>query len=371
MRVLFIMTSLAGGGAEKVLVDLLRYTDYSKYEIDLCLVSNKGIYLNQIPSDVRLVYLYKKSEIIRYKIDFVLARYFSLNIFQRKRIEKVIGKNHFDVIISFMDGIPVRFHNYIIQNGKKNISWVHLDLLKHHYTSKYFRGQEEKKAYEKMDAVACVSNDAKNSLQRLFLLKIPLVTLYNPIDRDLIRLRSHEFVPDKKRFTICAVGRLMFQKRFDRLIRLAHNLRVRKLDVDFWIVGTGSLENELKQLSCSLNVKDLIHFWGFQSNPYPYMQAADMFLSTSMAEGYPLVICEALCLGKPIVATNVTGPSEILGNSDFGLLTGEDDESIFKAVNAMISDESLRNHYAQRALEKAEAFDIMNTVNTIYNFIQG
>lgn len=368
MRILFIVASLAGGGAEKVLIDLLRHTDYSKYEVDLCLVTNKGVYLNQIPHNINKFYLYDGSENIRYRVDFVMAKYFSIDYFQRKRIEKHVTKNY-DAIVSFMEGIPVKFHGYILRNGKRNISWIHLDLLKKHYTKKYFRAKEERHLYLKMDRIACVSNDAQTSFKRLFPLQVPLVTLYNPIDKELILSRSKEFSLDKNKFTICSVGRLMPQKSYDRLIRVATKLKRAGFDVDFWIVGIGYLERKLQQLAVQLGVKEMVHFLGFQSNPYPYIKNADIFLSTSMAEGYPLVICEAICLGKPIVATNITGSKEILDDSEYGLLTEEDDESIFESIRNMITNDRLRNYYAQKAVERSYIFDINNTVSEIYNFI--
>lgn len=367
MKILFIMASLAGGGAEKVLIDLLRHTDYTKYEIDLCLVLNNGVYLNQIPSEVKCFHLYDENETIKYRIDFILAKYFSFKLFQQKRIENKITENY-DVIVSFMEGIPVKFHGYIMHHGKKNISWIHLDLLKKHYTEKYFRKGEEYNLYQKMNGIACVSNDANASFRKLFPIQIPITTLYNPIDKDLIISRSKEFIPDKRKFTICSVGRLTPQKAYDRLMRLARKLKDKSFDIDFWLIGTGYLENELKRLALQLGVEKMVRFWGFQTNPYPYMKNADIFLSTSMTEGYPLVICEAICLGKPIVATNVTGPKEILGNSEYGLLCNEDDESIFNAVYGMIQKNSCREFYAQKAMERSSIFEINNAVNKIYGF---
>lgn len=57
--------------------------------------------------------------------------------------------------------------------------------------------------------------------------------------------------------------------------------------MDFWILGTGYLEAELRRLARDLSVEDMVHFLGFKSNPYPYIAASDLFLSTSMTEGYP------------------------------------------------------------------------------------
>lgn len=366
-KILFILTNLAGGGAEKVLVDIFRHTDFERFKVDLLLVVNEGIYLSSLPAQIRVMSLYEKRG-IRYKLDFLFTRYLRIDIFQCSLVKKKIGEDY-DVIVSFMEGIPLKFHKYLMERAKKNISWVHLDLLKHHYTEKYFRKNEELWLYQAMDQVFFVSNEARQSFSSLFGSFSSFITIYNPIDREMIEVRAREKNVVKKNFTICSVGRLTYQKRYDRLLILANRLKKSGLKIDFWLLGIGPLEENLKHQVRQLGIEDCINFLGFQSNPYPYIKAADMFLSTSMTEGYPLVICEALCLDKPIVATNVTGPREILGDSEYGLLAEESDEAIFSAVQRMIDDEDLRKHYATKASERKQLFDIQSTVDNIYRLI--
>lgn len=367
-RVLFIMPSLSGGGAEKVLIDILRYTDYSLCEVDLCLILNKGVYLNKIPIQVKYSYVYNRNERLLYKLHFFLAKYLDITCFQSYRIRSVINKDY-DTIVSFMEGIPVRFHNYLLSRGDINVSWVHTDLFANHYTGSYFRFYKEKSVYKMMDRIGFVSDDAKKNFIKLFDIQKQLATIYNPIDRKNIVLSSKENIIDKNKFTICCVGRLVSQKSYDRVVRLAYNLKKNGVNVDFWILGTGCLEMELRRLTLDLDVKDMIHFLGFQSNPYPYIASADLFLCTSQAEGYPLSICEALCLGKPIVSTSVTGPKEILGDSEFGLLSEQDDNSIYQNVMKMITDEKLMESFAEKARLRSESFNIKKVVNEIYKFI--
>ena len=97
------------------------------------------------------------------------------------------------------------------------------------------------------------------------------------------------------------------------------------------------------------------------------MSKADLFVLPSLTEGYPLVLCEALCLGLPVVATNVAGSSEIIDNDKYGLLTEHDDESIYRAVKKMIDDDSLREYYHKKSLERAEIFDVDSVMNQIYS----
>ena len=136
-------------------------------------------------------------------------------------------------------------------------------------------------------------------------------------------------------------------------------------DIQLRIVGTGELEASLKSQCEQLEIIDNCEFTGFVKPAYPYMKASDIFLSTSEAEGYPLVLCEALCLGLPIVATNITGASEILDNSKYGLLVGEDVDAIYQGVKELLKNDDLREHYAHMAKERAMSFSVEKIVGEI------
>lgn len=366
-RILFLLTNLAGGGAEKVLVDILRHTDFERYEVDLLLVVKEGIYLDSLPEQVNIYSLYKRRG-LKYKLDFFFSRYWGIDFFQSRLIKKRIEKRY-DAIVSFMEGIPLKFHKYIVNQGQVNISWVHTDMERLHYTAKYFRKHEEQQLYSQMNKVIVVSQQAQKGFSKVFKIHSSVYTLYNPIDRNSIITLADAINVTKTRLTICCVGRLTYAKRYDRAIRIIHKLIKCGYDVELWIAGNGVMERQLRKLAEDLNVEKHVTFLGFQSNPYPYVKAADIFLSTSMTEGYPLVICEALCLEKPIVATNVTGPREILGNSEYGLLTEENDDAIFAGVRRMIDDEALRAHYVAKARERKQEFEIQPVVDRIYNII--
>ena len=133
-KILFILTNLSGGGAEKVLIDILRHTDFTYYEVDLLLVVKEGVYLTSVPNDVKIFSLYERRG-LKYKLHFALSRYWGLDYFQRSLVQKKI-KERYDTILSFMEGIPLKFHKYLLGCAEKNISWVHTDMEKLHYTLK-------------------------------------------------------------------------------------------------------------------------------------------------------------------------------------------------------------------------------------------
>ena len=110
---------------------------------------------------------------------------------------------------------------------------------------------------------------------------------------------------------------------------------------------------------------DMCDFKGFVRPAYPYMKVADVFLNTSEAEGYPLVLCEALCLGLPVVATDITGAHEILDNSEVGLLVQEDVQDIYQGLKKMIDNDLVRAEYAQKALLRSEMFSVEKVLEEI------
>ena len=166
------------------------------------------------------------------------------------------------------------------------------------------------------------------------------------------------------------MGRLADQKRQERIVEIAKILNNRGCDIEYWILGTGPRERELKDLVHSEGLDNVVFFKGFQSNPYPYIKTADVFLLTSQTEGYPLVICEALCLGKAIVSTKVTGANELL-SGDVGFLCGYNSLELSDAIEKVYRNPELLSFYSKKAYVKSLDFDIEKTMNEIYTVING
>ena len=230
--------------------------------------------------------------------------------------------------------------------------------------------KEELKCYRKMDNLICVSEDVKQSVENLYpSLSDKCTVVYNLIDRGkIIRLAENQHV-QKKKLTICMVGRLNQQKRYDRALEAARRLKQDGYDIDFWILGQGELLPSLKRTAKEYGLEDSFLFLGFVKSPYSYMKAADIYLNTSEAEGFSLTVCEAFCLGLPVVSTATAGPKELIGQSGGGLLTGEDINSIYHGIRQMADDELLRKRCSEKALDYSNKFDVMATMEQIYRLI--
>lgn len=286
-KILFLMPDLEGGGAERALINLLREFDYTKYKVTLCLMYHRGVYLDAIPAQVHTIYLFKNERSFFFRKAW--KRYIKYNkLWPLSFFIKCRLKKHYDVIISYLEGSAAFWHNIIIDRGKRNISWIHVDMLKYHSSHNAYRNHEEdeKRCYQKMDQLVFVSQIAMENFSKLYDIDVPKCCLYNVISKsDIYKKASVGGIITKSVFTITAIGSLLEVKGFDRLIRVAEMLKKDGISFCIQIIGRGEKEAELKRLVHELNVENEVHFLGFQANPYPYLKESDIFISTSISEG--------------------------------------------------------------------------------------
>lgn len=252
-RILFIHSNLGGGGAENALIEVLNHLDYNRYDVTLFLLYRVGDFIDRVPPQVHFKYEQfgrffpgrKGRMAIRWGLRNMLLRYCAKRVFAHEK---------YDTIVSFMESGPAKFHSYILRKGERNISWIHCDLLNNHYTTAFFPHlRQEKKFYSRMDEMIFVSEDAKKNFGKLFGMDKGRV-IYNIIDRQAIceRANATSNVPKHRAFTFINVGSLKEIKRQDRIIEAAAFLKVRGYDADFWLIGKGIWEEQLKAQVISL-----------------------------------------------------------------------------------------------------------------------
>ncbi len=115
----------------------------------------------------------------------------------------------------------------------------------------------------------------------------------------------------KKGFTLLSVGRLAPPKDHATLLQAVALTRARHHDVQLWIVGDGPLELSLRKLTAELGLSEWVTFFGEQADVSPFMLAADLFVSSSVTEGLPVSMLEAMSVGLPALVTDVGGMGEI------------------------------------------------------------
>lgn len=374
--VLFIMPSLPGGGAEKVLIEILRHIDYKQYNVSLFLEYREGVYLQDVPDKVSVLALHGPNNLWFQRLHRRLVERgwyapFHELVYRRMFLSLLRGKRY-DTIISFMEGSAVKFHSYIIDKGKRNISWVHIDFQQKHWSLDFFRdAEDERQCYEKMDKIIFVSNDAKTGFDSIFHISAEKYEVhYNIIDADRIRRLSQMCAAEQKnRFTICMLGRLNTQKRHDRAISVAKTLKGLGYDFELWIIGDGELRQALENQIFEADLQDVVKLKGFINPPYSMLAQADIFLNTSEAEGFSLVVAEAFCLGIPVVSTNVSGPRELLGDSEYGILTSQEEKDITIAVKTLMDNSLLRKHYSVMSMARSQMFNVDASMSALYKLL--
>ena len=366
-KILFIMYDLNGGGAEKVLLEILKKLNRNKYQVDLFLLRKQGIYLKETAKLVEIKSLTGKrsflNKFILFKKLSSLYREIKIRLFIAiPYLMKLYIKKDYDVEVAFLEGVTTKLLSKRKSNSKK-IAWIHVDLSK---------SKLDKNIYENFNKIICVSGDCKNSFLKLCpFLEKNVKVIYNPIDKDNILKKSQEKIGmQKTKLNIITLGRLTFQKGYDILLQ-AHNKLIKEgLNYNLIILGEGPERKKIEKYIIENNLENNTQLLGFKENPYSYLKEADIFVSSSRYEGYPLVLCEAICLEKPIIATNCTGPKEILENGKYGLMTEvENVNGLVEKMKKLILDDKLREMYSELSKERAKIFDIRKTMQEIEDLL--
>ena len=369
-RIQFIITSLAGGGAEKVLMTMLHNFDYEKFDVTLCVVSKHGVYVNELPDSLKTIFVYENPTSVVARLGFVLYSKLGISFLERFCMRRKINEKY-DTIISFCEGRSLKFHGYEMDKAKRNITWVHCNLFAMHYTiGPVLSAKDEKRLYETMDKVVFVSNDSRREFMKLGYQIKKSSVVYNPIEIDNIQKCIKERTDTQHTIKIILCGRLSKEKAFERIIRVSYMLNKAGYDFVVEILGEGSERKMLECMIAQYSLESKVILRGFVKPPYPIMAEADIFVSTSTAEGYPVNICEAMSLGLPVVATRCSGNSEIVGeDANFGLLTDQDEESIYAGIVKMIESPELREKCSRNALERSKSFAVNEVMKSVYSVL--
>lgn len=362
-KIAFFMHNLCGGGAEKVLVDIINNLDVKNNKITLILIEKKGVYLNQIPRDIDVIFIEEKLKFIPNKIYLKLIKYFP------KIFYYIAIKESYDVEVAFMEGFLTKLVANSRNNNSEKICWVHADFATFHWTKNIFKKGKEAECYNKFDDIVFVSNQAKFSFENLFPLNNSnKQVIYNPIISSKIISKSREQNIKFEQFTVISVGRLMPEKGYERLIN-AHAELVDKYPHKLIILGEGKERKKLEKLIKILNVEKSVELKGFIENPYSYIKAADLFICSSITEGYSLVVCESIILGKLVISTDTAGPKEILGNGEYGIICKNSTDGIKNSLEYVLKDKNIIQNYEEKTIERKKDFDYIKVIKDIEKII--
>ncbi|MGK7943686.1 MAG: glycosyltransferase [Microcystaceae cyanobacterium] len=331
-QVAFYLRMLSGGGAERVIVNLIKELIQKGVKVDLVLNIAEGPFVKQVPSEVRIVSLGTPKLL---KGLPKLADYL-----RREQPLSLISALHYNNEIAIWAKVLSRTSTRVIVSEHNTIS-VH---------SKYQTDRERwaplfaKLLYPWADHILTVSHGAAQDLAKVTGLPISEIkVIYNPVITQELLNKTQEkiehpwFKPGEPP-VIIAVGRLHPQKDYPTLIRsLARVKQVQPCRL--MILGQGPNKDQLMALIRELNLTDDISLLGFVENPYAYMKQATLLALSSRNEGLPTVLIEALAVGLPVVATDCpSGPDEILDHGKYGFLVPiGDEQAMAEAILSVLS----------------------------------
>lgn len=369
-KIMFMTNGLYGGGAEKILQIILQNIDYSKYDVTLYSMHREKLNTELYGSGVHY-----KSVFVPYEGTSKTGRFFHgfmekvkgkiLNIGPSSIVYSMAVKEKYDVEIAFIEGESTKIIAGSTNKHSKKYSWVHIDLLNNPWTEFLYRNvNDEQKHYQKFDKIMCVSDSVKKSFITKFGLSENVFTQYNPIDcKKILECASERCdLPEKKRIRMVAVGRLVEQKGFDRLLRCVQRLKIEKIDFELYILGEGKERGNFEKFISENKLYDNVFLLGFHQNPYSYMSNADLLVAPSRAEGFSTVVSEAIVLGLPVISTDCAGVRELFANEKCGIITENDEEAFYKALREVFENPVCLNTYREASARRGKMFSLEMTM---------
>ena len=320
-----VLPSARGGGAERVLLNLIQRFDRNHFSLHLVIIENSGSYLDLVPPDVHFHALgYDRVGKAMMKLITVLRR-LAPNV-----VMSSIGHLNLALLLTrpFLPQqtkIVVRESN---MPSKSFASGAKLTFFRLLYPL----------LYPSADRIICPGKAIKNDLKIKFRIREDkMVTIPNPVLVDNIRskMTPHQNPFKQDRINIIAVGSLTRQKGFDLLVAAMKKLMKIREGVHLTIMGEGPEKSNLRTQIRLLNLLDSITLVGFRENPYPYFYHADLFVLSSRWEGLPNVVLESLACGTPVIAFDCPGcVSEIFDDHCQGILVkAGDTEALAGAID--------------------------------------
>jgi len=347
MKITFIITSLGSGGAERV-VSILANNFVKNYQVSIILLSNDEIFydLNKNISVVKLN-LYAPTNSIYYKLT---------NNFKRiKKLKQAISYENPDVVISFMTQTNILS---IIASRLNNKKIIISERINFNFLQSKIWKLLRNTIYRFANALVVQSEYDKNKYS--FCNKVKVI--FNPLD-------SKDFLTEKKEQYILAVGRVDYQKGFDRLIEA---YRLLNTSWKLLIVGDGVEKDRLEKLVLKYKLEDKILFIGKKKNIEEYYLKASIFALSSRIEGFPNVLVEAMGYGCACVAFDcLTGPRDIIEDGKNGFLVQDGNiEQYAKKIQELIDNSELRERFSKEAKKIRNKLDVHNITNEWKNLIK-
>lgn len=339
-KIVFGITSLTVGGAERVLVDLANALR-GRYDITILTLYPEGALEKQLNKKIEVKSIFKKPYSNYNRLQKILLSLAFVFNSTRKNIYNKYIKNKYDVEIAFLEG-PIT--TLFSANEKhSSIAWIHNDMSL--VFGSNLKAKMKKKMnqtiYSKYKDLVFVSNDNLDKFNKIFNIKNNKHIIYNYLDIESVIKKSNEFMPteiknDMPSFLV--VARLVDQKGLFRLLEVHKDLLEEGLKHNIYVAGDGPLKDKIVQKINEYGVSNSFVLLGQQINPYPYIKKANIFMLPSLYEGYGMVIVEARILDKYILITD-TAAREALGDYKNAMVVSNNKKGLYEGIKKIINKE--------------------------------
>lgn len=362
-KITFLISSLAGGGAEGVCVNIANALAKDDWQVDLVVLNLKNeAYKERVSSKVNLINL----NVSNARYSFVpIKKYLKEN-----KVEKVLVFNYELAVIlvlirklSFMKFKIIARNISVATAKRKQAKGIWRKYISQNLINIF---------YSKVDLVINQAKSMEEDLIGLYpSFKGKTTVIYNPINQNIEKfVSSFDFGSLKKESYLLCVGRLEEVKAFHYAIKAFSLIKTEFPDLRLKILGQGSLEEELKDLVRKLNLQDRVDFEGFQKDTISYYLGAKATLLTSLYEGFPNVLIESIALGTPIVAFNAPGGTKEIINDENGFLVDyQNIDDLVEKINLTLKkewDSSLIIDSSKKYQLKEILKQWMNKFETVY-----
>lgn len=328
-KVSFLLANLKHGGIQEVTIRLSRAMLQKGYAVDILILNQQGGISKEIPRGSVLVDFEVTNKL---KLLPKLVGY----IWRERPRALISNQPHLNVIAILA--------NLLAARKTKVIACEHSDPQ----MAYKFRVQRRRRVrtpilesifYSRADAIVAVSEGVADAIASLT--GVPRDTIhviYNPVvDDNLTRkaAKKADWPFDQPgHVRILAVGRLNPAKDYLTLINAFGIFQEQHKDAQLLILGDGETREQIEDLVVQLGLEQKVLLFGYTDNPYAFMSISDVLVSSSVWEGFSMVIAEALACGAQVVATDCpSGPAEILAGGKYGwLVPVRDPEAMAKAM---------------------------------------
>ncbi|MCC3869655.1 glycosyltransferase [Terrisporobacter mayombei] len=367
-------------------MDLLKYIDYHKYEVDLILFEDLGDYIDEIPEDVNLIFYNltktygsffkcifnnfknREGKYVLIRSIFYLERVFGAKVKKLlKPLFKSLGK--YDCAIAYRMGICTDFVAYVV-SAKNKITWWHHGS--YDYNEK--QTKEIENVYKNFNHIVSVSEGCKKMiLDNVNVPENKIVVIPNIIDFNNICNKSLEKIDDnlyeKDDINIVSIGRLSSEKGMINCVFACKKLIDLGYKVKWFLIGDGLEYEKIKHEILASNLEDKVYLLGSKKNPYSYLKNADIYVHPSYIESMSITVLEAMCLDKPLVVAKSIGPSEFIKNKENGILVNSDVEGLVDGVRCLLDNNKLYNKLSNKDLNVLKNYTYKSVVLNIEEII--